>query len=266
MREDTVIGEDTVTSARTAETRDLYGSSGWGGEPLRERLEQREVVALGLVARHLTHARAPGRVVDLGCGDGLMLAELARAFPEAHLTGLDLSETQVAKARTRGLGADLRAVDLTVSPILEPGSTDLVYAGEVVEHMPSPDDFLADAYDALRPGGHLLVTTPNLLSWFNRVIVLAGVGPVYVEYSTRDSSVGMGMLRRIKAGTRPVGHIRVLSARALRDLLSQAGFSVVAFRGAPFDAAPRVVGVVDGVVARIAPSLAGILVCLARKP
>ena len=142
----------------------------------------------------------------------------------------DLSETQVAKARERLPKADLRTADLTRPFELDDATVDVAYAGEVIEHLASPDDFLDELHRVVRPGGLLLLTTPNLLSWFNRGFAVAGLGPVYVEYSTRDSSLGMGPLRRLKAGSAPVGHVHVLTARALRDLLAAAGFDIISMR------------------------------------
>lgn len=246
---------------------DYYGPEGWGAMASRERLEHRERLALQLAIRHRPPGRADEAVVaDLGCGDGLMLAAFGGALPGARLLGFDLSPTQLAKARERLPGAELRYADLTRPFELGAGSVDIAYAGEVVEHLWSPDDFLAELSRVLRPGGLALLTTPNLLSWFNRGLVVVGVGPVYVEYSTRDSAVGMGPLRRLKAGSAPVGHVRVLTARALRDLVAAAGLEVVELRGARFEAAPRAVRAIDGAIGRLAPSLAGILVCAARRP
>jgi 2-polyprenyl-3-methyl-5-hydroxy-6-metoxy-1,4-benzoquinol methylase len=244
-------------------TIDHYTEDGWGRDAARTVPEARELLALRLL-RDADLGAAP-RIIDIGCGDGLMLERFHQLRPEASLVGYDLSELQVERARRRLPNAQIDQADLTRS-IPEPdGCADVVYAGEVIEHLYSPDDLLDEMARILRPGGLALLTTPNLLSWFNRAFAVAGLGPVYVEYSTRDSSTGMGLLRRVKAGDLPVGHIRVLTAKALRDLLRAAGFSDIRIRGAAFQAAPTPVRRADAVVSRVWPSGAGILVVSARR-
>jgi SAM-dependent methyltransferase len=244
-------------------TIDHYAEDGWGGERARTVLEARESLSLKLL-QEANLGVAP-RIIDLGCGDGLMLDQFRQLRPEAELVGYDYSELQVNRARARIPEAQIDQADLTRSIPQPDGVADVVYAGEVIEHLYSPDDLLDEMARILRPGGIAMLTTPNLLSWFNRALAVAGLGPVYVEYSTRNSSVGMGLLRRIKAGDRPVGHIRVLTARALRDLLRASGFVDIVIRGAAFQAAPTPVRKIDAAISRVWPSAAGVLVVRARR-
>ena len=115
--------------------------------------------------------------------------------------------------------------------------------------------------------GHLVLSTPNLCAWFNRLLVRPlGVQPIFYETSTESSLVGAGVLRRFKRGEHPVGHVRLFTLRALSDLLGRAGFSIVEARGAVFDKGlpPRLLA---GLTApsRSRPSLASLLVVLARR-
>ncbi len=53
-------------------------------------------------------------------------------------------------------------------------SFDVVSAGEVIEHIYDPDRLLAETRRVLRPGGHVVLTTPNLQAWYNRALFVAG--------------------------------------------------------------------------------------------
>jgi SAM-dependent methyltransferase len=72
---------------------------------------------------------------------------------------MDLSETAIEIARTRHPGVDFAARDLFAGPL--PGGQDLVVASEVIEHVEDQPGFVALLVDAVRPGGFVLLTTPN---------------------------------------------------------------------------------------------------------
>ena len=77
--------------------------------------------------------------------------------------------------------------------------------------------------------------------------------------------VGAGVLRRFKRGDHPVGHVRLFTLRALSDLLQRNGFAIAAKRGALFDEGlPAPILPLDRAFA-LRPSLASLLVVLARR-
>jgi SAM-dependent methyltransferase len=104
--------------------------------------------------------RADSAICDLGCGDGGLLRLLAaRGYRE--LTGVDVSPEQLGRAR--GTAARLIRGDALEHLDGAPGRYDLLIARDLVEHL-SKDEllrFLALARAALRPGGRLVVQTPN---------------------------------------------------------------------------------------------------------
>ncbi len=115
--------------------------------------------------------------VDLGCEmlnaeSGAWLHEhLADAA--AELIGIDLDEVGVERARARGYEAyavDCRDVDAVRALDLEPA--DVVVAGEVIEHLDDPGGFLDGVHALVRPGGTLVVTTPNAAGLVNAAALL----------------------------------------------------------------------------------------------
>jgi SAM-dependent methyltransferase len=115
-------------------------------------------------ARHyLGFLRESAPVVDVGCGRGELLALCREAGIEAK--GFDTNERSVADLIGRGLDASVGAIPECLSR-LAPGSTGAVVAMHVVEHLPA-DVLLAlftETARALRPGGLLVVETPNASS------------------------------------------------------------------------------------------------------
>lgn len=108
---------------------------------------------------------APGeRVLEVGCGVGAVLGELAAAEPTLQLTGLDRSAEQVAGARqhldARGVQASLIQGDALALPFAD-GSFDRVVMVWVLEHLTNEPMRLAalrEARRVLRPGGRIDLT------------------------------------------------------------------------------------------------------------
>lgn len=101
-------------------------------------------------------------LVDIGCGDGRFLREVAREFPHARLAGIDYSERAIRLARAMNPGLDYRAEN-----ILE-GSADerfeVATAIEVLEHIPPEDlpQFLEAIARRMEEGGRFLLTVPHI--------------------------------------------------------------------------------------------------------
>ncbi|HEV3117240.1 MAG TPA: class I SAM-dependent methyltransferase [Gemmataceae bacterium] len=96
------------------------------------------------------------RCLEVGAGAGALLAEFQRQFPECVFAGVELCESQAAKARQRGL-------NVRQGPLRESADDfyDAIYSVAVLEHVPSPTQFLQDLRLCLRPGGLLFLCQPT---------------------------------------------------------------------------------------------------------
>jgi len=97
-----------------------------------------------------------GRLLEVGCGSGQMLSEMAALGWE--VAGVETDPAAVRAARERGL--EVHAGDLEAAAFPD-ASFDLVLLMHVIEHVPDSRDLLCDCHRVLRPGGRLVVATPS---------------------------------------------------------------------------------------------------------
>jgi SAM-dependent methyltransferase len=156
----------------------------------------------------LAHVRAGDRVLDLGAGDGAFTAELRAAG--CDVIAVDVAAEALRRARARVPGLDARRVDEGAPLPLDEDAVDVVWAGEVLEHVADVVGLLADVRRVLRWGGTLLVTTP---------------------YHGRVSVAALALGGRFEGRFDPrADHLRFFTQRSVRALLEDA---VRAVGGAP---------------------------------
>lgn len=102
-------------------------------------------------------------IIDIGCGQGQVALALARGYPRAHVTGIDLSLAQVEKARAAAQRAGVhnvsfQAADWMDFPLLS-SPADLIIAAQVFQFTSEPNSFLQRIASSLKPGAHLLLST-----------------------------------------------------------------------------------------------------------
>ena len=145
----------------------------------------------------------PGdRVLDVGCGTGILLGAMAAAYPEAGLSGIDASPEMLRVARGRlGEQADLRQAGAHELP-WEDRSFDLVVCSSVLHYLRDPEAALAEMRRVLRPAGTVVIT-----DWSGD----------FLTCQVLDF-----LLRRFNRA-----HHRVYRQRRLCDILSSSGFASV---------------------------------------
>jgi SAM-dependent methyltransferase len=115
-------------------------------------------VAKAIVA-HICRDGSLGSFLDVGCGSGSLLA--AAAPFAADLTGVDRSEYFVSKARAALPAARILEADVADLSALPENHFDTVAFLDVIEHLGNPVAALGELRRVLRPGGRLVITTPN---------------------------------------------------------------------------------------------------------
>jgi SAM-dependent methyltransferase len=197
---------------------------------------------------------AAARILDVGCGDGFATSVVARRNGGHHFVGLDWSAPSLAQAAGRGLAVLRAGLDAPLP--VRSGSVDVVIMSEVIEHLVDTDSAVEEAYRVLRPGGSLLLSTPNLAAWYNRGLLALGIQPVFSEVSLR-SVFG-------RPGNQVAGHLHMFTRRALVEFLAAYGLECVRVAGARYHDVPTVLRPLDRIFCHW-PSAASILLVQARK-
>jgi 2-polyprenyl-3-methyl-5-hydroxy-6-metoxy-1,4-benzoquinol methylase len=121
----------------------------------------------------LARASAPVRLLEIGCGQGELTAEIARLHPEAALVGVDLSHTGIAVAQAKVPQGTFFQLDLTNASAPDRYRDWATHAvcSEVLEHLDDPALALRNVRAFLAPGASLVITVPaGPLSAFDRHI------------------------------------------------------------------------------------------------
>jgi 2-polyprenyl-6-hydroxyphenyl methylase/3-demethylubiquinone-9 3-methyltransferase len=152
--------------------------------------------------------------LDVGCGAGLLCEPLARLG--AAVTGVDAAAENIAAAKAHatqsGLAIDYCAGELAAQKL---GKFDLVSSMEVIEHVTDPAAFVAELAAHLKPGGLLILSTPNRTAASKLFLVEAAERLGQVPRGTHDWD-------------------KFLTPEELTALLTEAGLDVVAMEGIAF--------------------------------
>ena len=153
------------------------------------------------------------RVLDIGCGNGALVARLVERG--LTVTGIDSSASGIDVARASVPRAQFAAqsVDGDLG-ILAPSSFDAAVSMEVIEHLFNPRALVRLAHRVLKPGGHLIVTTPY--HGFLKNLALSATN----GWDKHLNPLWDG------------GHIKFFSQNTLSELISTEGFAVLSARGA----------------------------------
>ncbi len=177
----------------TGNTYDKYGS----GNPVVRRL----MGGFQGTLDELLALAAPRSLLDVGCGEGVLVHEWAQRLPQARLVGIDLEEEsiQAGWAERRAPNLEYRILEAQDLPFAD-NEFELVTAIEVLEHLPAPERTLAEM--ARCASGHLLVSVPREPLW-------------------RMLNIARGAYVR-DLGNTP-GHLNHWSRRSFVELLSRHG-------------------------------------------
>lgn len=107
------------------------------------------------IIREMVGVSAGLSILELGCGAGYVLRE----FPDARLTGVDISGVALEAAGRNLLGYDVTLMHADAKDLT--GSYDRVICSEVLEHVDDPEAMLATLARLVAPSGRAIVTIPN---------------------------------------------------------------------------------------------------------
>jgi 2-polyprenyl-3-methyl-5-hydroxy-6-metoxy-1,4-benzoquinol methylase len=168
----------------------------------------------------------PKNLLDIGCGNGYLLDQINERNKDASLWGVDVYDIDGKKKWK------YKKADITNPLPFKANTFDCLVLGEVIEHVPDPDFLLKECYRVLNKKGTLIISTPNLVSWANRLLVLCGVQPIFTETSTE---VNLGRyFKALGQGEKTQGHLKIFTHKSLEELLKREKFKVKEMYGVPF--------------------------------
>jgi 2-polyprenyl-3-methyl-5-hydroxy-6-metoxy-1,4-benzoquinol methylase len=157
--------------------------------------------ALAIDAMFLARPGEKASLLEIGCGDGLLLERMRARGWDAQ--GIEFDEQCVERVRRRGLPClkgDVR------DHALRDNLFDAIFVSHVIEHVYDPVSFLSECVRILKPGGQLVVLTPNSESWGHR------------------------HFRSDWRGLEPPRHLQIFDTSNLLNLARNAGFAVTRVR------------------------------------
>jgi len=157
--------------------------------------------------------RGSGRVLDVGCGDGYLSAQIQSLG--WYVVGLENHTVSVDRARSicdRIIVVDLNKLDVSM---LAEESFDMMICGDVLEHLLDPLTTLRLLTEGLKPEGTLIISVPNVAHVWVRLNLMFG----RFEYTTQ------GILDRT--------HTRFFTRRSLIKLVTDAGLDIQDVRTTP---------------------------------
>ncbi len=152
---------------------------------------------LDAAAMHLPAPPGPARVLDVGCGSGVLLARMQSLGWQVE--GVEVDPAAVKAARARGVPVRLGTLEQQAFPA---DHFDAVHSAHVLEHVHDPLALLRECRRILKPGGTLVFLTPNVESWGHRLL-----GPAWLNLD-------------------PPRHLMIFAPATLRTAAERAGLIV----------------------------------------
>lgn len=218
-----------------------------------------DVSSLISILKSIKNAKI-NQMIDLGCAYGGLTKFVSEYLHVSKVYGVDLDESRLSEARLRGINTYRVNLNDESLPFRD-NFFDLVTSFGVLEHLTYFDNLINESFRVLDCSGYLIISTPNLGSYINRIALLFGYQPRDIEISSKTSIRFLPIY-----GGEPIGHIRSATLDSIKHLLRHYGFSIVkVVASSPYSNKSRLLRALDKIFS-FSPSLSRRFIILARKP
>ncbi|BCU67961.1 hypothetical protein HS7_13980 [Sulfolobales archaeon HS-7] len=177
-------------------------------------------------------------ILEIGCGTGENLSYYAKEFNFSKAYCVEVASLTETKIRERGLFPIILDVNANKIP-LDDSSIDVIIFEEVVEHLYNSDLVIGEIKRLLKREGILILSTPNLASWINRLTLLLGYQPFSHDISF------LGGFGRLRNKTQTNGHIKSFTLRAMIEYLKFFNFEILEIKGIEADGVSGLLSKID---------------------
>ena len=163
------------------------------------------------LVQEMKKQKPEGKMLEVGCGAGFLLK--AAELEGYDVLGMDIGDENVRFAEDY-LGIEVRNQDFLSAE----GAFDWIAMHQLIEHVPNPADFIIQSKLLLKPGGILMITTPNLrfakamVKWPRRFFIRPRLGDAFGH---------------------PPSHCVIFSPESIEGLLKKHGFKVTIWLNNP---------------------------------
>lgn len=172
-------------------------------------ISMEEELMLDMLKKYSSEQKRSLKVLDVGCGSGTIAKKIQDAGHSVK--GIDFSEEALKRASARGI--ETKQCNLDEGIPEEDNFYDVIWEGDIVEHVFDPIGLLKESARVLKPNGQLLVTIPNDVGLVSRIKMLFGIS--HQEQMYRSS----GFYK----------HHTFFTPSLIRFMLEKAGFEIVEF-------------------------------------
>jgi SAM-dependent methyltransferase len=155
-------------------------------------------------------------IADLG-GVYESYKHFKQLFPNSFIYTVNLVKEQIK-------GVEHPLLEDVLKTSLKDNSIDVAFAGDIIEHIVDTDKFIEEVYRILKPERFLILTTPNLCDWLNRIFILLGFSPH--NYNPTEYKFGTPFF-----SGKGVWHKSVFTLRCLKEFLKSHKFKVLRAKG-----------------------------------
>lgn len=171
------------------------------------------------------------KILDLGCGSGGFTKMIANRIGTDNIYGVEISEPAIESAKKNGI--KIIRSDLNNPLPLKDKMFDFVCANQVIEHLYNTDTFVKEIYRVLKKDGYAIVSTPNLGSFHNIVLLILGKQPFTAHIS---NEIILGSLNPLNGQRieQSLTHLRIFTYEGLKELFNYHNFKIEKIVGAGF--------------------------------
>lgn len=208
----------------------------------------------------------PKRILDIGGGTGYLSSLVKQIFPKSSVYCLDISQRAIATGKKTYKNIYFKVADSEDKLPFSNNFFDLIISAEHITCLRDADMFIEEAHRILREKGTLIVTTPNLASWINRILIFIGKSPFFYEPSIKKPIPIITIFGHTfpNMTLRPSNQLRVFTKDSLTKLLNSYYFQIVETQGSSY-LTNKIVKPLDLLFSRVPALASGIIVLSVKK-